>query len=186
MAAIRAFSPQLSIRSQTNLFPACKPSRFPLTSFPGKHAHLVPLKATTLTLACEDEENNRKFRKLGPSEWRHKFLSAHVDFSTRREIEALRASLRDTVFLRYALRPKVRDMFIGSKLSKKNIIFIYLLVSLGVTYHFEDEIRESIKDGFPNIEEMIAGEDDLYTVSIIFWVFRIKVKRLRFKNCFSY
>jgi len=85
MEAIRVFGPKLgsrlSIRSHTTAFPACKLSRFPLTSFPGKHAHLVLLKATTIPLASGDKENNRKFEKLGPSEWGNQFLFAHVDLS---------------------------------------------------------------------------------------------------------
>ncbi|EOA37735.1 hypothetical protein CARUB_v10012518mg [Capsella rubella] len=184
MEAIRLFgrpnlrSNKLSIRSQTNAFPACKLSRFPFpltTLFPGKHAHghgLVPLKATTtLPLACEDnEENNRNFEKLAPSEWGNQFLSAHVDLS---EMDALRIEIE-------TLKPKVRDMFMLSSegmksTKKKNIMFIYLLVSLGLAYHFEDEIEETLRDGFRKMEEedMMSGEDDdLYTVSILFRVFR--------------
>ena len=70
------------------------------------------------------------------------------------------------------LKPQVRNMFISSKGIKKKIIFTYLLVTLGVAYHFEDEIMETLKDGFQRIEEMMAGEDDLYTVSVLFYVFR--------------
>lgn len=71
-----------------------------------------------------------------------------------------------------ALKPQVRNMFMSSKGIKKKIIFIYLLVALGLAYHFEDEIVETLEDGFQKIEEMMAGEDDLYTVSVIFYVFR--------------
>ncbi|RID40930.1 hypothetical protein BRARA_J00933 [Brassica rapa] len=39
-------------------------------------------------------------------------------------------------------------------------------------YLFEDEIEECLKEGFGKIEDMLAGENDLYTVSTIFWVFR--------------
>lgn len=49
---------------------------------------------------------------------------------------------------------------------------IYLLVSLGLAYHFEEDIYETLKEGFENIEETMDGEEDLYTVSVIFWVFR--------------
>lgn len=91
MEAITVFGPKLgpnlSIRCQTNLFPACKRSYFPLTPNPRKLANLVPLKATSNTLVCEDEENNRKFIKLAPSEWRHHFLSTHVDFSVSLSIK---------------------------------------------------------------------------------------------------
>ncbi|CAH8254956.1 unnamed protein product [Arabidopsis lyrata] len=168
MEAITIFRSKLSIRSETKTLPACKVSRFPLTSFPGKHAHIVPLKATTITsLAyCDDEENNRKYKEMAPSEWGHRFLSAHVDFS---EMDVLGREIE-------ALKPQMRDMLMSSKginkSSKKKILFIYLLVSLGLAFHFEDEIEESLKDGLREIEEIMAGEDDLYTVSIIFWVFR--------------
>ncbi|KAG7594513.1 Terpene synthase N-terminal domain [Arabidopsis thaliana x Arabidopsis arenosa] len=184
MEAITVFRSKLSIRSETKTLPACKVSRFPLTSFPGKHAHIVsrfpltsipgkhahivPLKATTIsTLAyCDDEENNRMYKEMAPSEWGHQFLSAHVDFSS--EMDVLEKEIE-------ALKPQVRDMLMSSKgikSSKKKILFIYLLVSLGLAFHFEDEIEESLKDGFQEIEEMMVDEDDLYTVSIIFWVFR--------------
>ncbi|EFH67713.1 predicted protein [Arabidopsis lyrata subsp. lyrata] len=169
MEAIRVFGPKLgsklSIRSQTSAFPPCKLSPFPLTQISSKPLHLIPLRATTIPLACDDKENNRKFEKLGPSEWGHQFLSAHVDLS---EMEALGREIE-------ALKPKVRDMFKsfkGMKSNKKNFLLIYLLVSLGLAHHFEDEIEKSIKDDSQEMEEMMAGENDLYTVSIIFWVFR--------------
>ncbi|CAH8362538.1 unnamed protein product [Eruca vesicaria subsp. sativa] len=72
---------KLSIRSQANVLSSCKPFRFPPTSFPGKPPKLVPLKATTNTLACEDE-NNRQFKKMEPSEWGHQFIDAHVDVAS--------------------------------------------------------------------------------------------------------
>ena len=71
-----------------------------------------------------------------------------------------------------ALKPQVRNMFMSSKDIKKKILFIYLLVTLGLAYHFEDEIVETLKDGFQKIEEIMSDEDDLYAVSIIFYVFR--------------
>ncbi|CAH8358479.1 unnamed protein product [Eruca vesicaria subsp. sativa] len=55
---------------------------------------------------------------------------------------------------------------------KERILFTYLLVTLGLAYHFEDEIMETVEDGFQKIDEMMAGEYDLYTVSVIFYVFR--------------
>ncbi|XP_023645876.1 terpenoid synthase 28 isoform X2 [Capsella rubella] len=169
---------RLSICSQTNAFTACKLSSFRLkTSYPIKHAHgLVPLKAskTTHPLACEgEEEYNRNFEKLAPSEWGHQFLSAHVDLS---EMDALRIEIE-------TLKPKVRDMFMlsseGIKSTKKNIMFIYLLVSLGLAYHFEDEIEEALRDGFRKMEEedMMSGEDDLYT--------KFKGDNGKFKECLA-
>lgn len=70
------------------------------------------------------------------------------------------------------LKPIVRDTFMSSKGITKKILYIYLLRTLGVAYHFAEEIEESLKDGFQRIDEMMASEDDLYTVSVIFYVFR--------------
>ncbi|CAN7091483.1 unnamed protein product [Brassica rapa subsp. narinosa] len=166
MEAIGVFRPKLgsklSFCSQTNLFSSCKLYRFPVTSYPRKRAHFVSLKATANSLACEDEENNRNFRKHFPSKWDHESLVANLDFS---QMDALGREIE-------VLKPQVRNMFISSKGIKKKIIFTYLLVTLGVAYHFEDEIMETLKDGFQRIEEMMAGEDDLYTVSVLFYVFR--------------
>ncbi|WZZ13663.1 hypothetical protein YC2023_106752 [Brassica napus] len=169
MGAITVFGPKLgsklSIHCHKNTFPSCRLFSFPPMSFPGKPPKLVPLKATTNTLASKDEEKNRKFKKLAPSEWGHQFVDAHVDVS---EIDSLGREIE-------ALKPKVEDLFLSSSgvnSTKKNILFIYLLVSLGLAYHFEAEIEEKLKEGFKMIEEMLSGEDDLHTVSIIFWVFR--------------
>lgn len=74
-----------------------------------------------------------------------------------------------------ALKPKVKNTFMssqGSDSTKKKVLMIYLFVSLGIAHHFEEEIYETLNEGFKNIEKMMAGEEDLYTVSIIFWVFR--------------
>ncbi|CAE5963153.1 unnamed protein product [Arabidopsis arenosa] len=60
----------------------------------------------------------------------------------------------------------------GVNETKKRMIFIYLLVSLGLACHFVDEINENLKHGFEAREEIMSGEDDLYTVSTIFWLFR--------------
>lgn len=79
----------------------------------------------------------------------------------RREIEALKPEV-----VKMLMSPKSVDAV------KKRILMIYLLVSLGLGYHFEDEIEEILRGDFEKIDEMMAGEDDLYTVSTIFWVFR--------------
>lgn len=73
------------------------------------------------------------------------------------------------------IKPKVKNALVSSQgidSAKKRILMIYLLVSLGLAHHFEDEIDETLKESFEKKEEMMEGENDLYTVSIIFWVFR--------------
>ncbi|KAL0679395.1 hypothetical protein Bca4012_007376 [Brassica carinata] len=69
------------------------------------------------------------------------------------------------------LKPKMKNMFMSSQ-GTERILMIYLLVSLGLAYHFEDEIYDTLKESFTKIEEMMDNEEDLYTVSIHFWVFR--------------
>lgn len=56
--------------------------------------------------------------------------------------------------------------------TKKRILLIYLLVALGLTHHFEDEIDDNLKQAFEKIETIMVGENDLSTVSVMFWVFR--------------
>ncbi|CAN6835158.1 unnamed protein product [Brassica oleracea var. botrytis] len=79
----------------------------------------------------------------------------------RREMDTLKPNVRKTLMSSQAINSM-----------KKRILMIYLLVRLGLVYHFENEIKESLKEGFQKIEEMMAGTDDLYTTSIIFWVFK--------------
>ncbi|KAL0771775.1 hypothetical protein Bca101_036926 [Brassica carinata] len=56
---------------------------------------------------------------------------------------------------------------------KERICLIQLLISLGISYHFGKEIEEIINLSFPKLDDIIAGEDDLETISIIFEVFRL-------------
>ncbi|CAN7031769.1 hypothetical protein BRARA_H01002 [Brassica rapa] len=155
----------LSLPSRNNLFlpPTIKFNGFPLTSFPDKPRQHVCLKATTSTSStCDDDQLiNRKFKKLPPSEWTDHFHSVPLDVS---EMDALKREIE-------TLKPKVKNMFMSSQ-GTERILIIYLLVSLGLAYHFEDDIYDTLKVSFTKIEEMMDSEEDLYTVSIIFWVFR--------------
>jgi len=72
-----------------------------------------------------------------------------------------------------ALKSTIRKMLMYSQdveETKERILIIYLLVALGMAYHFEDEIDDNLKHGFENIETTMAGENDLSTVSVMFWV----------------
>ncbi|XP_010451341.1 PREDICTED: terpenoid synthase 8 [Camelina sativa] len=161
MQTINFFAPkhriQISLSPPTHLTPVS----FPLTACPIKPAKLFHLEATS----GDGQESNRKFEKFPPSVWTNRFHSVQVDAS---EMDALRQEI-DTLI------PSVKKELMSSQgidSMKKNILMIYLLVSLGLAYHFEDEIEECLKEGFEKIEEMMAGEDNLYTISIVFWVFR--------------
>ncbi|CAF2235823.1 hypothetical protein HID58_029536 [Brassica napus] len=154
----------LSLPSRNNLFlpPIFKFHGFPLTAFPDKPRQHVCLKTTTSASPTSDGQlSNRKFKKLPPSEWTDHFHSVPLDVS---EMDALKREIE-------TLKPKVKNMFMSSQ-GTERILMIYLLVSLGLAYHFEDEIYDTLKESFTKIEEMMDKENDLYTVSIIFWVFR--------------
>ncbi|KAL1223178.1 putative terpenoid synthase 16 [Cardamine amara subsp. amara] len=164
METITTFGPkhvsQLSFPSRTNLFPEMKMFGFPIFSFPRKPTKQFCLKATTTP-----SWDGRTFTKLPSSEWTNYFHCVSVEVS---EMDALEKEIE-------ALKPKVGEMLVSSndvQSLKKRIHVIYLLVSLGLAYHFEDEIEEILRADFEMIEEMMAGENDLYTVSTIFWVFR--------------
>ncbi|XP_018451249.2 putative terpenoid synthase 7 isoform X3 [Raphanus sativus] len=154
----------LSLPSRNNLLlpPIIKPHGFPLASFwdtPRKH---VCLKATNSTSPTSDGQlSNRKFKKFPPSEWTDYFHSVPLDVS---EMDALKREI-------HTLKPKVKNTLMSSQ-DTQRILMIYLLVSLGLAYHFEDEIYDILKESFTKIKEMMEHEEDLYTVSIIFWVFR--------------
>ncbi|EOA33838.1 hypothetical protein CARUB_v10021320mg [Capsella rubella] len=153
------YKTQVSLPLRNTFFPQIQQFHFPLTSLSGK--------ALTTIRACGDREiSSRTFKKLPPSEWGHHFLTVPVDLL---EMNALAREIDE-------LKIKVKEMLIkpalGIKETKKRIMFVYLLVSLGLAGHFVDEINENLKQGFEAREEMMAGEDDLYTVSTIFWIFR--------------
>ncbi|CDY42473.1 BnaA10g08490D [Brassica napus] len=161
---VPTYKSQLSLCSRNEMISACKLFSLPLISFPGKSPKLFPLKAFP-SQTGEVQESERLFKKLPPSKWGDHFLSAHVDAS---EMDTLEREIE-------AVKPVVSGMIMSSQClesTKKKILMIYLLVSLGLMYLFEDEIEECLKEGFGKIEDMLAGENDLYTVSTIFWVFR--------------
>ncbi|CAN6825792.1 unnamed protein product [Brassica oleracea] len=154
----------LSLPSRNNLFlpPIFKFHGFPLVAFPDKPRQHVCLKTTTSASPTSDGQlSNRKFKKLPPSEWTDHFHSVPLDVS---EMDALKREIE-------TLKPKVKNMFMSSQ-GTERILMIYLLVSLGLAYHFEDEIYDTLKESFTKMEEMMDNEEDLYIVSIHFWVFR--------------
>ncbi|XP_010552110.1 PREDICTED: alpha-barbatene synthase-like isoform X2 [Tarenaya hassleriana] len=113
--------------------------------------------------AGSDHGRVRPFVTLPPSEWDEHFLAVSLDAS---EMGVLEKEME-------ALKPKVRDMLMSSPSdTKSKLCFIHLLVSLGISFHFENEIEETLKHAFDTIEDKITDKDDLYTVSAMFLVFR--------------
>ncbi|EOA12729.1 hypothetical protein CARUB_v10028174mg [Capsella rubella] len=114
-----------------------------------------------------DQGSFLNFTKLPPSQWGDQFLKfskADSDFDVlEREIEVLKPKVRENIFM---LSSRDKDA------TKKTIHSIHLLISLGLSYHFENEIEETMKHAFEKIEDLLADENDLYTISIMFRVFR--------------
>jgi hypothetical protein len=55
----------------------------------------------------------------------------------------------------------------------EHIEFINLLCRLGVSYHFDKEIENSLKEIFADLPNLLEKHDfDLYTLSLLFRVFR--------------
>ncbi|KAJ4888481.1 Alpha-barbatene synthase [Raphanus sativus] len=114
-----------------------------------------------------DHEIDFDFTKLPPSQWGDYLLTVTINDS---DLDALAKKIE-------VLKPKVRDMLSlyskdDDEETKRTVLFIHLLVSLGLAIHFENEIEHRLKVAFDNIEGLIADENDLYTISIMFRVFR--------------
>lgn len=74
-----------------------------------------------------------------------------------------------------AMKPKVKNILMSSKNSDyERIHLIHLLINLGISYHFEIEIDEILNQAFGNLENIIAKENDLETISTMFEVFRLR------------
>ncbi|KAL9830801.1 putative lyase [Arabidopsis thaliana] len=105
------------------------------------------------------------FDTLFSLHWGDYFLSVLVDDSEfddiGREIESV-------------MKPYVRDKLISSHNSNKDKIrLIHLLMSLGFSYYFESDIEMIPNQAFEELDMIIAKEDVLETISIMFEVFRL-------------
>lgn len=69
------------------------------------------------------------------------------------------------------LKPRLCDKLVCLD-TKNMILLINTLVNLGLAYHFEKKIEKFMKDALEKVEDIIGGEGDMYTISIIFRVFR--------------
>ncbi|CAG7885472.1 unnamed protein product, partial [Brassica rapa] len=52
-----------------------------------------------------------------------------------------------------------------------HVNLIHAFMSIGISYYFDTEIAEILNLSFPKLDDIIAGEDDLETISTIFEVF---------------
>ncbi|VVB05038.1 unnamed protein product [Arabis nemorensis] len=116
--------------------------------------------------AVKKEEIDRPLAYFPVNIWEDPLTSFSVsDPESERNKEKLK-SLKETV----------KDSLMASKEKQiENIKFIDALCRLGVSYHFEHEILEQLETlfGSHDFMQMIRdNESDLYTVSLVFQVFR--------------
>ncbi|KAH0883973.1 LOW QUALITY PROTEIN: hypothetical protein HID58_060069, partial [Brassica napus] len=145
----------LYLNTSLSIFPRPSLALKPMTH------HLFCAKATT----SADLKNSRPLKPFSPSVWGDHFLSVPLIGD---EFDELEKGIKFMKPLRHA------HVFMSSHSSdKERICLIQLLISLGISYHFGKEIEEIINLSFPKLDDIIAGEDDLETISIIFEVFRL-------------
>ncbi|CAN8246142.1 unnamed protein product [Cochlearia groenlandica] len=114
-----------------------------------------------------DDESRFNFLKMPSSQWGDYFISvpiANSDFDVlTKEIEVLKPKVREDILMLSSG---------NNELMKKKIHLIHLLESLGLSFYFTKEIEETLKNAFEKIEYLIDNENNLYTISIMFRVFR--------------
>ncbi|KAL9344767.1 hypothetical protein Peur_062442 [Populus x canadensis] len=117
-----------------------------------------------LTANTNQQNHSRPEANFPPSVWGCSFASF---------------TFPETEFERYTrqvdvLKGNVKDMLMASKKDTvEHIEFINLLCRLGVSYHFDDEIENSLKEIFDDLPHLLEKHDfDLYTLSLLFRVLR--------------
>ncbi|AEE83260.1 terpenoid synthase 13 [Arabidopsis thaliana] len=105
------------------------------------------------------------FTKLSHSQWTDYFLSVPIDDS---ELDAITREID-------IIKPEVRKLLSSKgddETSKRKVLLIQSLLSLGLAFHFENEIKDILEDAFRRIDDITGDENDLSTISIMFRVFR--------------
>ncbi|ESQ56388.1 hypothetical protein EUTSA_v10027227mg [Eutrema salsugineum] len=105
------------------------------------------------------------FTKLSHSQWTDYFLSLPINDS---ELDVITREMD-------ILKPEVRELLSSQgddETLKEKVLLIQLLLSLGLAFHFENEIRDILKHVFQRIDDITGDEKDLSTISIMFRVLR--------------
>ncbi|KAG7535070.1 Terpenoid cyclases/protein prenyltransferase alpha-alpha toroid [Arabidopsis thaliana x Arabidopsis arenosa] len=112
-----------------------------------------------------DLESTRPLAQFPPTVLGDHVFSAHADDS---KFDAIEHEIESV------MKPYVRDRLVSSRsCDKEKIRLIHLLISLAISHYFEEEIEEILNQAFGKLEGLIAEEDDLETISIMFEVFRL-------------
>ncbi|CAN6810654.1 unnamed protein product [Brassica oleracea] len=152
----------LHLKTNVSLFPSRWLHNHTLSLKPEKY-HLVCVRATQ---SNDDLERTRPLVHFSPTLWGDHFLSVPLDVD---EFDNLSREIEVT------MKPKVRDMLMSFKnRDSERIRLIHLLVNLGIAYHFETEIDEILNKAFGNVDDIIAQQDDLETMSTMFELFSLR------------
>ncbi|ANM57869.1 Terpenoid cyclases/Protein prenyltransferases superfamily protein [Arabidopsis thaliana] len=121
--------------------------------------------ASSSKKSSDDLESSLPTPHFSPSLWGDHFLSVSLNRAV--EFDELEREIETT-------KPLARDKLMSSESSdKEKIRLIHLLVSMGISYHFDKEIQDILKHSFTKLDDIIVGEDDLETISIMFEVFKL-------------
>uniref|UniRef100_A0A6N2KI82 Isoprene synthase, chloroplastic n=1 Tax=Salix viminalis TaxID=40686 RepID=A0A6N2KI82_SALVM len=117
-----------------------------------------------LAANANQQNNSRRSGNFPPSLWGCSFASFSFP---KTEFESYNRQVEE-------LKENVKDMLIKSKEDPvENIEFINLLCRLGVSYHFDSEIENSLTEIFDDLPNLLEKHDyDLYTLSLLFRVLR--------------
>ncbi|VVA97630.1 unnamed protein product [Arabis nemorensis] len=151
----------LCLKTNLSLFPRRWLRKHTLSLKPETRHHLVCVRAT---MSSDDLERTRPLAHFSPTIWGDHFLSVPLDLAVFDELER---EIETT-------KPLARDMLMSSHRSdKEKIRLIHLLISLGISYHFDKEIQEILNHSFTKLDDILVRENDLETISIMFEVFRL-------------
>ncbi|CAN7010942.1 unnamed protein product [Brassica rapa subsp. trilocularis] len=153
----------ICLKTNLSLVPQCLLQKKSLSRRQKKH-DLFCVRANK-SASDDDLESSRPLTQFSPSFWGDYFLSFSVDQS---ESDGLAKEIESV------MKPNVRDRLMSSHSGdKEKIRIIHLLICLGISHYFDKEIEEILDQGFRKLNDIIAKEDDLETISIMFEVFRL-------------
>ncbi|KAF3545960.1 hypothetical protein DY000_02004218 [Brassica cretica] len=162
-SSLHACKVPICLKTKVSLVPQCLLPKKRLSRRQKKH-ELFCVRATK-SASDDDLESSRPLTQFFPSFWGDFFLSFSVDQSESdglaKEIESM-------------MKPNVRNRLMSPHIGdKEKIRIIHLLISLGISHYFDKEIEEILDQAFGKLNDIIAKEDDLETISLMFEVFRL-------------
>ncbi|KAG7543170.1 Terpene synthase N-terminal domain [Arabidopsis thaliana x Arabidopsis arenosa] len=107
------------------------------------------------------EYESSAFTKLSHSQWTDYFLSVPIDES---ELDVITREIE-------ILKPEVRELLSSQgddETSKRKVLLIQLLISLGLAFHFENEINDILEHAFPKLDvfKIFTGDDGKFEQSL--------------------